>query len=54
MDERYKKVKQQFKEEIGAGQVTFHCNFSKVVVKEFKDNYFDWIYVDGNHLCDFV
>ena len=30
-------------------QVKIHRGFSKDVADEFPDEYFDWIYVDGNH-----
>jgi len=29
--------------------VIIHKGFSKNVLKEFNDNYFDWIYIDGDH-----
>jgi len=54
MDDRYRKVREQFEEEIRFGQVMIHRDFSHVVVREFKADYFDWIYIDGNHLYEFV
>lgn len=34
--------------------VELHRDFSDRAVKDFPDNYFDWIYIDGNHYYDFV
>ena len=34
--------------------VNIHRNFSHIVVKDFPDDYFDWIYIDGNHYYDFI
>jgi Methyltransferase domain len=34
--------------------VAIHRGFSGDVLKQFKDGYFDWIYIDGNHYYDFV
>jgi len=34
--------------------VRIHRGFSEDVLEEFEDNYFDWIYIDGNHRYEFV
>ena len=34
--------------------VIFHRDFSQKAVDDFKDNYFDWVYIDGNHFYDYV
>lgn len=34
--------------------VTIRKGFSAEVLSGFPDNYFDWVYIDGNHLYDFV
>lgn len=34
--------------------VVIHRKMSKVALPSFEDNYFDWIYVDGNHDYEFV
>lgn len=34
--------------------VTICKGFSAKVLSSFPDNYFDWVYIDGNHLYDFV
>jgi hypothetical protein len=54
MDERYERVREKFAAEIQRGQVKLHRDFSGAVAGEFEDSYFDWIYLDGNHLYDFV
>lgn len=54
MDERYLKVKDQFAEEIAANRVLMHRALSDEIVDDFEDSYFDWIYIDGNHLYEFV
>jgi len=54
METRYKKVRERFENEIRSGQVVIHRDVSHVVVREFEAHYFDWIYIDGNHLYDFV
>jgi hypothetical protein len=54
MDVRYHKVQKRFLREIGAGQVVIHRDFSHVAAREFPEHYFDWIYIDGNHLFEFV
>jgi hypothetical protein len=54
MDNRFSTVKARFAEEIGRGQVEVHRAFSSEVVEMFPNDYFDWVYIDGNHLHDFV
>jgi hypothetical protein len=54
LDERYAKVTERFAEEIEASRVRIHRNLSSEIVGEFDDSYFDWIYVDGNHLYEYV
>ncbi len=53
MDNRYKKILERFDSKIKSQQVTIHRSESSVL-KEFNDNYFDWVYIDGNHLYEFV
>jgi predicted O-methyltransferase YrrM len=31
-----------------------HRGYSTDILSRFADAYFDWIYIDGNHLFDFV
>jgi acetolactate synthase small subunit len=54
VDMRYAKVKNLFDKEIGTDRVRIHRNLSSEVFDEFEDSYFDWIYIDGNHLYEFV
>ncbi|CAA9224545.1 MAG: hypothetical protein AVDCRST_MAG93-600 [uncultured Chloroflexia bacterium] len=54
MDQRYLAVREQFDQEIRAGQVQVHRSYSDAASEEFADSYFDWIYIDGNHLYEFV
>ena len=54
MDQRYASVKKRFEKELRSGQVVLHRKASNLVVQCFQDSYFDWIYIDGNHLCEFV
>jgi Methyltransferase domain len=35
-------------------EVTIHKGFSAEVLATYDDDYFDWVYIDGNHLYDFV
>jgi len=34
--------------------VSVHRNFSSTAAAEFQDDYFDWIYIDGNHYYTYV
>jgi Methyltransferase domain len=54
MDERFQSVKRRFRKEISVGQVVLHRGCSSKVADEFIDGYFDWIYIDGNHLYEYV
>jgi hypothetical protein len=54
LDERYARVCTRFANEIRAGQVIVHRQRSVDALQRFPDDYFDWIYIDGNHLYEFV
>ena len=54
MDGRYKAVLTRFSRKIRAGQISVHRGYSSEVCRKFPDDYFDWIYIDGNHLYKFV
>jgi hypothetical protein len=54
VDRRYDRVLDRFEPEIRAGRVTIHRGYSGDVLNEFDDGYFDWVYIDGNHLYEFV
>lgn len=53
IDKRYKQVIHRFENELKSDQVVIHRTDSSIL-KEFEDNHFDWIYIDGNHLYDSV
>lgn len=51
MDLIYEGVKERF----GQYQnVVFNKGKSETVLKDFPDQYFDWVYIDGNHYYDHV
>ncbi len=54
MDERFANVGKRFDEQVQAGRVIIHRGFSTDILDQFSDAYFDWIYIDGNHLYDYV
>ena len=53
LDDRYNMVLKKFKNQIESNQVIIHRNDSSVL-ENFDDEYFDWVYIDGNHLYEFV
>jgi hypothetical protein len=54
MDARCQAVRQRFDAEIRSGRMVIHRDFSNTVLGGFSDDYFDWVYIDGNHLYEFV
>jgi len=54
MDQKYHMVKKRFEDLINRNQVMIHRGFSEKVCEKFKDNYFDWVYIDGNHFYESV
>ena len=54
MDGRYQAVCLRFEHDIRSGRVKIHRGYSINVLDEFPDNYFDLVYIDGNHLYEFV
>lgn len=54
LDIRFENVTKKFTTEIKKGQVVINRSTSDEILPKFDDNYFDWIYVDGNHLYEFV
>jgi hypothetical protein len=54
MNRRYEHVVQMFRASVESGQVVIHREASEQASSRFPDGYFDWIYVDGNHLYEFV
>ena len=47
-----KLVEGKFRNEINKGIVEINVGLSTVVVNNFKDNYFDWVYIDTAHSYD--
>lgn len=54
MDRRHQSVRERFADEIAKGAVVVHRGYSTEVLESFADNELDWVYIDGNHLYDFV
>ena len=54
LDDRYEKVKLKFKKQIKSGQIILIRKRSEEVFKLFEDNFFDFIYIDGNHTFEYV
>jgi hypothetical protein len=54
MDNIYQTVVKNFRSEVETGQVVIHRGSSEEVCGCWEEHYFDWIYVDGNHLYEFV
>ena len=48
------KCEEKFKYEISQGIVSIHHGYSDIVLDQFPDQYFDWIYIDGDHSYDVV
>jgi len=42
-------AKQKFAQEILSGQVSIHLGDSSEVILSMPDDYFDWVYIDGDH-----
>jgi hypothetical protein len=54
MDERYAGVLARFDAEVRSGQVQVHRAQSADVLDRMPDGSLDWVYIDGNHLFEFV
>ena len=54
MGAKYDKVRHRFENEIQSDRVLLHRVTSEVAAGQFPDHYFDWLYLDGNHLYEFV
>jgi len=54
MDVKYENVRKKFKVETEDGSVMIHRGTSESVLTTFDDSYFDWAYIDGNHMYEFV
>jgi hypothetical protein len=51
MDQVYLQVKKKFENN---HKVKIARGYSEEVMAEYVDEYFDWVYIDGNHYYDFV
>ena len=51
MDKMYRRVKKKFTKN---KKVYIHRKKSESVSKLFKNNYFDWMFLDGNHSYEYV
>jgi hypothetical protein len=54
MDRRYDQVVARFQAQLDSGQVQFHRAYSSDAAGDFADGELDWVYIDGNHLYEFV
>lgn len=54
LDAIHEQVLERFKGEIERGQVVVHRASSAASASMFQSEYFDWVYIDGNHLYEFV
>ena len=54
MDGIYETVLRRFAEEAETGVVLVHRGPSAQIGMQFDDAYFDWVYIDGNHLYEYV
>jgi hypothetical protein len=54
MDERYASVCDRFAQQIQSGQIKIHRGYSTDMLQQFPNEYFDWVYIDGNHLYEYV
>jgi len=54
IEKKFQNVLIKFRKQIKNDIVTIHRGFSEKVLESFEDDYFDWAYIDGNHLYDFV
>lgn len=54
MDEVYSSVNKRFHNYIEQNKIEIVREESLKAAERFKDNFFDWIYIDGNHEYEFV
>jgi hypothetical protein len=54
MEDVYDSVIARFGNEIENGTVEVHREFSAEAAAQFPDSYFDFVYVDGNHVYEYV
>lgn len=54
MDSRYAFIRQRFERQIKAGQISICRGYSSEEMEKLDDHSLDWVYIDGNHLYEFV
>jgi hypothetical protein len=54
LDGRFEAVCRRFQTEVETRRVQIHRGYSTDVLAEFADDYFDWVYIDGNHQYEFA
>lgn len=54
MDRRCAAVARRFAEQIASGQVKVVRAYSSAAFASLPDAHLDWVYIDGNHLYEFV
>ncbi len=54
MDTIHVAVLHRFAAQVHSGVVVIHRCESAAVAQRFEDDYFDWVYIDGNHLYEYV
>ncbi len=54
MDRRYEAVCSRFQSQTARKQVEIHRGYSTDVLSRFADDFLDWVYIDGNHLYDYL
>lgn len=54
LDERFESVQKKFQKEIAEGGVVIHRMDSALALAAFEAESLDWVYIDGNHLYEFV
>lgn len=54
MDGRYESVMDRFDSLINADRIEVHRENSQDIAGNFSQQYFDWVYIDGNHLYEYA
>ena len=54
MEQRFADVRERFSNYIENGTVEIHRSYSNIALEQFDDGALDWVYIDGNHLYEFV
>lgn len=54
MEKIYNSVRERFAAQIKDGSVTVHRGLSSDILKTFSNDYFDFVYIDGDHVYEAV